>query len=836
MSSDLDIEVLAFVRAGDGFLTAMHDVVERTARPWNTTGRSAQESDKGVGQLAQESRVAIFNPGSNERQVSLLRLINPGVEAAEVTISGIDDAGASAGADAAGELLGAVRLTLPAGAARTVSAAELESEHGRIDAGGDGEVGSALDGALGAGTGKWQLLVKSNPGVVVMSLLRSPTGHLTNLSTAPLRTGSGERAIRQVVEHTDAGEPIGEPVTVSFGADAVLTHTLQGAGAQSFDIDAQSGQLRTREGVTYDFETQPSFAVIVRVSDGRGGVVRIPVTVEVTDKDEPPQAPPPPEVEGVSSRSVRVTWSEPENEGPEIFDYDVEYRRERAQEYTDAEHEGVEREVEIEHLQAGADYEFRVRASNDEGEGEWSEPTVGRARTGGGGGGGGGTVPPPPPPPPPTANDPPVFDDPTSFAVAENSLAVGRVRASDPDSADNISGYAVTGRADGDLLQITGTGDLSFKAAPDWEHAQDQASTDPPGATGDNVYVLVVAATGGAGSRALTAQQTITVTVTDQDPPAAAPEMVRVTTALRTGLALGWTAPGNPGDPITHYGYRYRVKDSGDPWTEFVDTGITTTVANLDDLAPDTTYEIQVLAANGEGSGPWSSAVPGVTLPNQAPVFAGGTSTFSMSEAFALGAALGTEVTASDQDGDVLTYSLAGADAADFDIDAQSGQLLTWTGVRYDFETKPRFELDVKAEDGYGGSAMTPVVVELSDAVERPLAPRAPTVKASSSTRLEVRWEAPGNWGRPDITGYDVEYRTGGGAFTDAGHTGLDTQLSIASLAENTSYEVQVRAKKRRRRRRLVAHGVCYDDGSDANRVRSVLCFRPRSRRHLQGR
>ena len=211
--------------------------------------------------------------------------------------------------------------------------------------------------------------------------------------------------------------------------------------------------------------------------------------------------------------------------------------------------------------------------------------------------------------------------------------------------------------------------------------------------------------------------------------------------------------------------------------------------------APDTTYEIQVLAANGEGPGPWSSPVPGITLPNQAPVFAGGTSTFSMSEAFALGAALGTEVTASDQDGDVLTYSLAGADAADFDIDAQSGQLLTWTGVRYDFETKPRFELDVKAEDGYGGSAMTPVVVELSDAVERPLAPRAPTVKASSSTRLEVRWEAPGNWGRPDITGYDVEYRTGGGAFTDARHTGLDTQLSIASLAENTSYEVQVRAK-----------------------------------------
>jgi len=36
---------------------------------------------------------------------------------------------------------------------------------------------------LGDGSGKWQLSVATDPGILVQSLLRSPTGHLTNLST-----------------------------------------------------------------------------------------------------------------------------------------------------------------------------------------------------------------------------------------------------------------------------------------------------------------------------------------------------------------------------------------------------------------------------------------------------------------------------------------------------------------------------------------------------------------------------------------------------------------------------------------------------------------------------
>ena len=138
LTSDLDIEVLAYVRTPDGFLTAMHD-----------TAPTAEN----------RHRVAVFNPGSNINQLSWLRILNPGTEAATVDITGIDDAG-----EYSDYLVG---IEVPAGGSRSLDAEELE------------------DAGLGDGRGKWQLIVESEQPIIAMSLLATPTGHLTNLSTAP---------------------------------------------------------------------------------------------------------------------------------------------------------------------------------------------------------------------------------------------------------------------------------------------------------------------------------------------------------------------------------------------------------------------------------------------------------------------------------------------------------------------------------------------------------------------------------------------------------------------------------------------------------------------------
>ena len=146
LETTLDITPLAYIRTSDGFVTAMHDVA-----PEITPG-------------SRRYRVAFFNPGSNRNQVSRLRLINLGTTRANIEITGRDATGASRGP---------VRLSIPAGGASMLSAQALEA-------------GTGLDGGrLGDGTGKWKLIVSSNVNIQVMSLLSTPTGHLTNLSTIP---------------------------------------------------------------------------------------------------------------------------------------------------------------------------------------------------------------------------------------------------------------------------------------------------------------------------------------------------------------------------------------------------------------------------------------------------------------------------------------------------------------------------------------------------------------------------------------------------------------------------------------------------------------------------
>ena len=107
--------------------------------------------------------VPTFNPASNVHQVSLLRVVNPGATDAAVTIAGVDDGGAAGAAE--------VRFALPAGAAATWTAAQLEA----------GDAG--LEGRLGDGEGKWRLEVSADQPLQVMSLLRSPAGNIANLST-----------------------------------------------------------------------------------------------------------------------------------------------------------------------------------------------------------------------------------------------------------------------------------------------------------------------------------------------------------------------------------------------------------------------------------------------------------------------------------------------------------------------------------------------------------------------------------------------------------------------------------------------------------------------------
>ena len=114
-------------------------------------------------------------------------------------------------------------------------------------------------------------------------------------------------------------------------------------------------------------------------------------------------------------------------------------------------------------------------------------------------------------------NEGPVFSSATTFEVAENSQSVGTMVAADEDSEDSIEGYAITGGVDKDQFAIDASGALTFNAAPDFENPSDVMSTTPSNAATNNEYIVEVTATGGTGDRALTAVQTLTITVTDEN-------------------------------------------------------------------------------------------------------------------------------------------------------------------------------------------------------------------------------------------------------------------------------------------------------------------------------
>lgn len=140
------VEVQSLLRVPGGFLT-------------NLSARAPRESQF-------EARLWIFNPGSNDQQRSILRLINRSDATGVALIEAIDDQGQPAPG-------GSVSLDIAPRSAVELNALELEA----------GNPAKGLIGALGDGAGKWRLRISADVEIEVQGLLETPAGFLTNLSS-----------------------------------------------------------------------------------------------------------------------------------------------------------------------------------------------------------------------------------------------------------------------------------------------------------------------------------------------------------------------------------------------------------------------------------------------------------------------------------------------------------------------------------------------------------------------------------------------------------------------------------------------------------------------------
>ena len=236
-SETIKLDANAYVRTSNGFITAMNATVPQA---------------HGV------SQVAFFN-SSDHDGVSVLRLVNGSTNDAAVAIDGTDDLGLRPG--------NTVRVMVPATDTVELTAAQLES----------GEADAITSGALSDGTGRWRLRVD---GVVtVLSLLSSPSGHLTNLSNAETSRRSGALPVALL--------PPSATVKLENVGDRQLRARWSEVAGARYDVDVLRNGIRedirsrtgTRSTAIRWWFRSPAGAYTIRVRSVNADGVRGPWSV-----------------------------------------------------------------------------------------------------------------------------------------------------------------------------------------------------------------------------------------------------------------------------------------------------------------------------------------------------------------------------------------------------------------------------------------------------------------------------------------------------------------------------------------------------------------------------
>lgn len=305
-------------------------------------------------------------------------------------------------------------------------------------------------------------------------------------------------------------------------------------------------------------------------------------------------------------------------------------------------------------------------------------------------------------------NGNPSITSPASVSVAENQTAVITVVASDPEN-DPLT-FSLTG-TDASLFSISTTGVITFNTAPDFEAPADSGA--------DNVYNVTV---GVSDDNNGSTSQNLAITVTDvrdtNDNPVIT-SSASASVAENQTAAISVVATDGDGDTLT-----YSLSGTDASLFSVSATGVITFNAAPDFEAPadagaNNVYDVTVGVGDGNGGSASQNiaiTVTDVRDTNENPVITSGASA-SVAE----NQTAAITVVATDSDGDTLTYSLTGPDAALFSI-SSSGVITFDTAP--DFETPADdggdnvYNVTANVTDGNNGSAAQNIAITVTDVTE----------------------------------------------------------------------------------------------------------------------
>ena len=346
----------------------------------------------------------------------------------------------------------------------------------------------------------------------------------------------------------------------------------------------------------------------------------------------------------------------------------------------------------------------------------------------------------------------PIFTSQTNFNVNENQVSIGTVTATDVDS-ETIN-FSISGTDASQISIEANSGVLTFNTAPDYETKSD--------------YSFVVTASDGSNS----SNQSVSVSVVNLNDNSPS-----ITSSSSFSVSENETSIGRiiaedaDGDSLS---YSISGTDASSISINSTSGAMTFNVAP--DYETKTSYSVSVMVSDGTYSSDQSISISIINVKDVAPVFTS-SGFFNVDENSTL---IGT-VSASDVEGDLITFALSGNDAAEMSINSSTG-VLTFNSAP-DYETRTSYnDVTVTATDGVNATsqALGITIINLND--------NSPVITSSATFSVDENQNLIGTVTATDADGDAIVFSLSG---ADSSAININSSSGVMTFDTSPDYEIK---------------------------------------------